>query len=282
MSILNAEEGFLFGCDPELFIKDADGVNISAHGLIPGTKEEPYKVKNGAVQVDGMAAEINIDPASSFEEFNGNIVSVLKQLKAMLPQGCGFDVRPSVRFSQEVMDAQPEAAKAMGCEPDYNAWTGETNPHPDTSADPLLRCAGGHLHFGWSEEDTPIADETHLGHCRDLVKQLDWFLGAWSVSIDSDVTRRQLYGKAGAFRPKPYGVEYRVLSNFWLTTKDRRLAVWNRAQCAIREMRRYNMPEKMPSSSPSICHYINTGEKGVAGIPKYPVITTDTFYARGI
>jgi hypothetical protein len=33
-----------------------------------------------------------------------------------------------------------------------------------------------------------------------------------------------MYGKAGAFRPKPYGMEYRVLSNKWLT--NTRLQSW--------------------------------------------------------
>src|SRR3546814_9474953 len=33
-----------------------------------------------------------------------------------------------------------------------------------------------------------------------------------------------MYGAAGAFRTKPYGVEYRVLSNAWL--KDSKLMSW--------------------------------------------------------
>jgi hypothetical protein len=33
---------------------------------------------------------------------------------------------------------------------------------------------------------------------------------------DKDTERRKLYGKPGAFRPKPYGCEYRVLSNAWV------------------------------------------------------------------
>jgi len=52
----------LVGCDPELFVKK-DGVLVSAHGLVQGSKEHPFRVSKGAVQVDGMALEFNIDPA---------------------------------------------------------------------------------------------------------------------------------------------------------------------------------------------------------------------------
>ena len=69
------------GCDPELWIFDKKlGKIISAHGLFPGTKAEPYAVTHGAVQVDGMAAEFNINPASSAEEFTFYVLSVLKDV----------------------------------------------------------------------------------------------------------------------------------------------------------------------------------------------------------
>jgi hypothetical protein len=38
---------------------------------------------------------------------------------------------------------------------------------------------------------------------------------------DSDKKRRELYGALGAYRPKSYGVEYRVLSNAWLESKEK-------------------------------------------------------------
>lgn len=269
--VRRAEEGFTFGCDPEFFIRDPEGRVVSAYGLIPGTKQEPHKVEKGAVQVDGMAAEINIDPVSSFEDWNGNIVSVMKQLQAMLPKGYGFIIEPSVHFSQEVLELTPDHAKQMGCDPDFNAWSGDMNPPPEI-IDPTLRCAGGHLHFGWTSDVDPH-DVTHLGHCTDLVRQLDWFLGGWAMGLDKDVTRRQLYGKAGAYRPKPYGVEYRTLSNFWLTSKDRRLSVWNRMNDAIREMRRNNMPVLYPQKNLEIVEYINTGGPRPQGT-KYPLETT--------
>src|SRR5438309_1027987 len=82
---LAARKNFLFGCDPELFIVDPDG-NFVCADMIPGTKENPHGVKFGAVQRDGFAAEINIDPVSNFEDFNRNIKAVLGQLENMLPK----------------------------------------------------------------------------------------------------------------------------------------------------------------------------------------------------
>lgn len=229
-------EGFTFGCDPELFIFNPEGQPVSAEGIIPGHKHLPYPVEKGAVQVDGTAAEFNIDPASTFEEFDSNITTVLKQLKAFLPKGFTLKAVPSVTFSESEWEKVSEDAKELGCMPDFNAWEGGLNPPPDPTLNPRTRCAGGHLHVGWTK-DADLTDITHILNGRDLVKQLDYYLGAWSLQKDGDPTRRSLYGKAGACRFKPYGVEYRVLSNFWVLTKTQRLAVWNRMNQAIKDMR---------------------------------------------
>jgi hypothetical protein len=45
-----------------------------------------------------------------------------------------------------------------------------------------------------------------------------------------------MYGAAGAFRPKPYGVEYRVLSNAWLTTEDRMRFVFDQTVAAVNDL----------------------------------------------
>lgn len=242
MTAIPAMKGFTFGADPELFLIDGNGKPVSAEGLIPGTKAEPFAVEGGAVQVDGMAAEFNINPADNFNDFNGNVTLVMKQLKAMLPKGVGFSIVPAVEFPEDVFDAAPDNAKELGCSPDFNAWTGDFNPPPHLDDRPRLRCAGGHLHFGWTE-GVDLSDTQHVMNCRDLVKQLDWYLAGWSLRVDKDPTRRLLYGKAGACRVKDYGVEYRVLSNFWLTSKERRLQVWNRMQLAIKDMRKQFMPD---------------------------------------
>src|SRR3546814_16696321 len=95
--------GMTFGCDPEVFILDEYGAPVSPEDFLPGTKEEPYKVNKGAVQVDGMAGEFIIDPAHTFDEFDDNIVSVMKELTGMLPKGYKLSVVPHMVFPQDVM-----------------------------------------------------------------------------------------------------------------------------------------------------------------------------------
>ena len=242
---LSLMAGFKLGADPELFVKDDKG-NFVCADFIPGTKAEPHKVKYGAVQRDGFAAEYNIDPVDNFEDWNRNHKAVQGQLEAMLPKGYSLVATPAVRFSPEVFDAAPDEAKELGCQPDWNAWEQRINPPPKLPSDPYLRCAGGHIHFGWTEDEQPT-DLQHMLNGFDLTKQLDWFLGAWSVKHDPDATRRLLYGNAGACRIKNYGVEYRVLSNFWVMDKTLRLEVWNRAVEAINFMSKKFLPDHAPS-----------------------------------
>lgn len=218
MKVGNLE--ILVGADPELFVSN-DKEFISAHGMVKGTKENPFPVKNGAVQVDGMALEFNIDPANNKEEFVNNLGSVMRQLAAMVPD-YKLNAVPVAHFSKAVMDAAPDDAKELGCDPDYNAWTdGAANPTPDASTD--YRTGAGHIHIGWCD-GIDINDAGHKQACILLAKQLDLYLGVPSLLFDKDTKRRSLYGKAGAFRVKPYGMEYRVLSNAWL--KDERLMSW--------------------------------------------------------
>jgi hypothetical protein len=48
-----------------------------------------------------------------------------------------------------------------------------------------------------------------------VVRKMDLFLSVPLVLMDDGFQRKAIYGKAGAFRKKPYGVEYRTPSNWW-------------------------------------------------------------------
>lgn len=204
---------FTIGADPEFFVHQ-NGLPVSAHGLIPGDKKNPHKVGWGAVQVDGMALEFNIDPAKGEAGFLRNLNKVMESILKMVPDYQFYD-NPVADFGQEYIDSQPLEAKILGCEPDYNAYTGLPNPTPD--GDLGFRTASGHIHIGWHKQMVDPMDPDHFQDCIVLTKALDFFLGIPSLLWDQDNRRRELYGQAGAFRPKPYGMEYRVLSNKWLS-----------------------------------------------------------------
>lgn len=219
------------GADPELFVTK-DGKFRSAHGLIPGTKEKPHPVRDGAVQVDGMALEFNIDPVDNADDFVSKINSVMGQMKDMVP-GYDFAIIPSCRFNGNHFRQQPDEAKELGCTPDYNAYTMMENPKPDNET--TMRTASGHVHIGGFPSDNPDGDE-HMVRCSTLVKQLDCYLGLPSLIWDADNKRRDMYGAAGCFRPKPYGVEYRVLSNAWLLTEERMRFVFKQTVRAVEDL----------------------------------------------
>ena len=223
--LIEAASKVVIGSDPEIFVKDGSGVNISAHDLIPGTKAHPFKVEKGAVQVDGTALEFNIDPAKTSKEFVSHIRIVMKQLQDMVKDKNSllqFDIKPAVIYGKDLFASIPEEAKELGCEPDYNAYTGSVNPRPDSSllkGLETMRTGSGHIHIGWTEGVDKM-DPAHFEDCRILTRFLDWSLLNASKYWDTDTNRSRLYGAAGAFRPKPYGMEYRVLSNKWLESPE--------------------------------------------------------------
>jgi len=233
---------FTIGADPEIFLTKKK-TPLSAHGLIPGTKKEPSPVPSGAIQVDGMAVEFNIEPTAlmntySAETFNRNIVQVMKGLKEAVQKAepeARFNIAPVQDFGQEIMDAQPEEARELGCDPDFNAYTLQQNPRPEGDA-VTYRTASGHIHVGWGA-DIPVDHPDHMKICSDFIKMMDIYVGMYMTIIDTSTERRNLYGKAGAFRPKPYGVEYRTPSNVWIVSKARRNTIFWLTHAAVNSMR---------------------------------------------
>ncbi len=274
---------FTLGCDPELFIVDAEGKPVSAHGLIPGTKKEPHPVPAGAIQVDGIAGEFNTNPVDSgnFEEFNANIVRVLQELSKAVKKGnpdARFQITPTMHFDQAFLDGLPDEAKELGCDPDYNAYTLEPNPRPD--GDRLFRTGSGHIHVGWGA-GIPVDNEEHIRICADFVKMLDFTTGFFMTFIDRNPERRELYGKAGAFRPKPYGVEYRTPSNVWIRSKMFRKLMFASINKAIIYMRSGKNPGMFISDPSRIQSIINEGDWKMASeyLSAYTFRDSDNWFA---
>lgn len=193
---------FTIGADPELFLTDKEGKYKSVIGMIGGTKDAPkiLTTRGHAVLEDNVAAEFNIPPCDSFASFKKEIQFTLEKIREILP-GLEFSTESAVSFPDDQL--QCADAWIFGCDPDYNAWTGYENAKPYAD-DINLRSAGGHVHVGTDLDKNAV------------IQAMDYYLGLPSVWMDNGTLRRNLYGKAGACRYKPYGVEYRTLSNFWI------------------------------------------------------------------
>lgn len=225
------------GCDPELFVRlQGGGRFVTAYNLIPGDKKAPHKVNKGAIQVDGCAVEFNIDPVTTVSQWDNNIAMVQDQLKAALPPDHELVLQPTVTFDDAYWASVPDKAKEIGCEPDFSAYTGQHNPRPPGNGP--MRSAAGHIHIGWRHGDDmrSVDDTDHMADCFEVVKQLDAYVGVPSLLWDKDPERRKLYGKAGACRIKPYGVEYRTPSNMWLADLASQHYVFNATLAALKDL----------------------------------------------
>lgn len=213
------------GADPELFLRNArTGQFISSIGLIGGSKDNPMPIGEGcAVQEDNVAVEFNIPPCKTAEDFIRSINYNKDYLKRTADLfGLELVIQPSAVFDDEQLQAP--AAKEFGCEPDYNAWLGGAqNPRPRAD-NPNLRSAGGHIHVEVPDHLDPL----------EVVKAMDLFVGCMMLDFDTDADRRQLYGKAGAFRKKAYGIEYRTASNAWIASDDRIRWAWEQTEKALK------------------------------------------------
>lgn len=213
-------KAILIGADPECFVQQ--GLTIShCIGLLGGDKDNPRRVDFGAVQEDNVLFEFNVDPCSTADELVHHVQAVMEQGSQILAD---YGLRLKPRVSSHVydsLDGFPERAFEFGCTPDYNALTDSENPRP-SATEQNLRTAGGHVHIGFPGTVTKALQ-------RDVIIACDYLLGLRSLLEDKDTRRRELYGKSGACRFKPYGVEYRTLSNYWIWDEELTRAVFARA-----------------------------------------------------
>lgn len=220
------------GADPEVFWENEAGM-VSVIGRLGGTKNLALKI-NDIINVleDNVAAEFNFPPCDDLPSFVESITRNLEYLKEVAHKfGADLSKKASAQFPHsELIDP---GAFVFGCEPDYNAWTGEMNP-PIMMIDPTLRSAGGHVHVG------------HGQSSFNVVRAMDVFLGVPSIFMDGDTDRRKLYGRAGACRPKDYGDEYRTLSNFWIFDPKMIQFVYERTKMAVEWSKQHSLIPDSP------------------------------------
>ena len=113
-----------------------------------------------------------------------------------------------------------------------------------------------------------------------IVKTLDIFLGVPGIHLYKDIRRKHRYGKAGAFRVKRYGefdgVEYRVLSNFWVKSEEFRKWAFNSIQKAVTFLNRQDDDpvRHVTKQEPNVIHAINSNDTELLSyfISRFPIL----------
>lgn len=235
----NKDKRHTIGTDPEFFmIKKATGKLISAIPYIEGTKYDPEPLPSGgSIQRDNVALEFATDPANSRADFVEKIKLAFLDIKEKIGSEHDIVAIPSADF--DPAELEHEEAQQFGCEPDFNAWSVAENEPPPMAEISTFRSCGAHIHVGHVKGD---GNDSLLEFHGKLitVKIMDLMHGIISTILDCSkaaIDRKKLYGKAGCHRPKKYGVEYRVLSNFWLKSPMLVMLMDSLTQDALRIIR---------------------------------------------
>lgn len=215
------------GADIEVFLQDISSKEVvSAEGIIQGSKNEPFQFMDGnpffATSLDNVMAEFCIPPAQNADEFAGHIQTSMGYISNVIPKNLQIFAYPAVKVNEKYL--QTENALLFGCDPDYDAWKfGEMNEKPNATSN--LRSCGGHIHVGYDNPNRMLS--------MDLIRAMDIFIGLPSILQEPDNERKSLYGKAGAFRYKSYGAEYRTVSNYYVTSPELMKWAFNNTMQAV-------------------------------------------------
>lgn len=207
------------GADPELFVT-RNGVDVPIFDLVGGTKTSPIpmwpnhpteRYRKYTYQEDGAALEFNIPSTPTYDRFAGYIANAMAFIQNDLlpPRGLKTSSRGSIELSP-VQLALPNAQR-IGCLADCYAYDqklpGYERVAPTAAELGSTRYAGGHIHVGYNKDAMPVNVAAQF---------MDCLVGLPCVRHDKQGGRRKFYGLPGLYRDKPYGIEYRTLSNFWL------------------------------------------------------------------
>ena len=236
------------GTDPEIFVVDRWGDICPAWSFLPA-KAEAYKlprwqpkakqvsenllsehaVANCVAYWDGFQAEFSTPGVDCLDTLCTEVFHQLKALQAKLPLGYKLSPESTLPVTQLVLDKASEEHVALGCKPSLNAYD-HRGICVENCRDLRHRFAGGHIHFGLGPEfRTP---EKLIA----AVKMIDAVMGVASVSLlpKESPIRRRYYGLAGEYRTPSHGLEYRVLSNYWLRSPKLFMLTFTLARGAMR------------------------------------------------
>lgn len=234
------------GGDPELFLSRR-GKIIGSERVIPadGLKNSA-NVSSVPVVRDGVQVEIVLPAFTCRAAAGGYLATAIRNLRLKLlneHRDARIDFNQVVEVSEDELAGLSEKSRILGCAPSFNIY--EPDRILDVPPDKLrMRSAGGHVHIGMNgfrgnrihnsyhpspkrakgEPAHPILDDPTR-----MVQALDVIVGNTAVLLDTNpqaAERRIVYGRAGEYRLPAHGIEYRVLSNWWLRSYPLASLVW--------------------------------------------------------
>lgn len=202
----------MMGCDPELFLADSQGALLPAFDVLPDKQTNP------GYFWDGFQAEFTTVPKTCLFRTAAQLASQLNAIKRhveLTHPGMSVLKTDVVEVPRATMARVSDQHAALGCDPSHNLY-GMRTAIPEDARTLPYRFTGGHIHFGCPKI---AADQEYAAR---IVQNLDKVLAVWSVGVaatyEKSKIRRRYYGLAGEFRLPKHGLEYRTLSNFWLSS----------------------------------------------------------------
>lgn len=257
--------GMSMGCDPEVFVLHGDGTIFPAWEYMP-TEDEAQAMakewlnkkwgyeKNGTVWSadgrewnshqsivcpqkvpaywDGAQAEFAPWAKGCLETLHYGTREGLKatlDFARLKDPSAKLTLRNVIELPEATLKTADDRFIQFRCSQSYNIYNDPGDGIPD-ARQYKYRCSGGHIHIGYTKAFTAPAIEQ-------IVRGLDGVLGVIGVSLAAgidDPERRRTYGRAGEFRLPSHGLEYRVLSNFWLSHPAIAMLVFEVARAAVR------------------------------------------------
>jgi hypothetical protein len=208
------------GCDPEVFLTNADGVIVPPHTIGFSTD------KQLDIYADGFAAEFKPNERFCGAYVGDNIRTCLRQIYNGLPQGVKFDTVDYIHVPKPLRMAAPPEVVQLGCMPSLSAY-GDSPKLGGDGRERTHRTSGFHFHFSFNnpEQQVLTGRRTHNPHAPEIlnvVRCMDTFGGVGMSLLLRGLEhkeRRRMYGRAGEYRlPGHGGIEYRVHSGRVLTS----------------------------------------------------------------
>ena len=244
-----------WGYDPEQHLFDNEqGRIVSSILVLRQDKMDPIELGDGIrMYSDNMLCECAAPPCRSTEEATNQLRTVFGRMKERLGPRYRLEAKAAHVYDEDQIVKvenpriiHPETGKphvmdpfAFGCDPNYDVYT--TSERKVTPPNTGLRTGSFHIHIG--DADMATREDSPLDGYRNkalAIRMMDIFVGCASVVMDKDDTthiRKALYGKAGEFRQTSYGIEYRVLGNWFLRCPQATKAILDMAEHAMEVLR---------------------------------------------